>query len=50
MAHNPDGYEPFLTQKFVKKMVLGQYFFIVLDLSGAFLIKHKIKIRKITFF
>ena len=21
MAHNPDGYEPFLTQKFVKKMV-----------------------------
>jgi len=21
MAHNPDGYEPFLTQKFIKKMV-----------------------------
>jgi len=21
MAHNSDGYEPFLTQKFVKKMV-----------------------------
>ncbi len=28
-AHNPDGYEPFLTQKFVKKMILGQIFLII---------------------